>query len=153
MVELTQITLEDASFKVIKLFEKDFADGAWMLRTEAGDPFLLFVDSKSARINVDEKKPPARLAQPCQLADLPGGGKQVSRLFKIANETKILAGVSKGSIAEALKEGRYLYVYISTGLRETFGVDDKVLHLGGKDAMSFLSFCKEFYILNRVSTQ
>mmetsp|Transcript_26259 Transcript_26259/g.36159 ORF Transcript_26259/g.36159 Transcript_26259/m.36159 type:complete len:154 (-) Transcript_26259:88-549(-) len=116
----------------------------------SGDPFLLFIDTKSAEIAMAAKQSPAPLAQ---LDMLPKKGKKLALLLKIANDPTTLTDVKKGSIAEALKEGRYLYVYFNTGLRETYGFENHTLHLGGKDAKSFLSFCEEFYILNRVSTQ
>lgn len=151
--EISQIVLGDASFKIIQLDSQDFADGAWMLRTASGEPFLLFIDAKSAKVAAVKKQPPAPLTKPCRLSDLPKKGTQLARLLHIANETTTLADVKKGSMAEALREGRYLYVYFSTGLRETYGFENHALHLGGRDAKSFLSFCEEFYILNRVSTK
>mmetsp|Transcript_26784 Transcript_26784/g.36816 ORF Transcript_26784/g.36816 Transcript_26784/m.36816 type:complete len:308 (+) Transcript_26784:243-1166(+) len=144
--EVNQVFLEDASFKEIKLIHNDFADGVWMLRTKYGDPFILFVDTKSAQINVRKKQPPAQLTQPCKLSDLPTEGKQASRLHNITELIRALIDVNKGSMADALSNGRYLFVYVNAGQRETFGVGDKILHLGGKDTKSFLSFCAELCV-------
>lgn len=153
LAELTQVVLEKASCKVVHLDVKDFADAAWMLRTETGDPFLLFVDGKSSRINMVGKGHLPPSTQPCQMTDLPGNGKQASRLLNIASMTETLANVREGSMADALKKGRYLFVYMNTGRpSQTFGVGNKILHIGGNDAKSFLSFCEEFYYLNRLST-
>mmetsp|Transcript_33343 Transcript_33343/g.48315 ORF Transcript_33343/g.48315 Transcript_33343/m.48315 type:complete len:129 (+) Transcript_33343:1814-2200(+) len=113
----------------------------------SGDPFLLFIDTKSAEIAMAAKQSPAPLAQ---LDMLPKKGKKLALLLKIANDPTTLTDVKKGSIAEALKEGRYLYVYFNTGLRETYGFENHAIYLGGKDTKRFLSFCEEFCILNRV---
>ena len=146
---ISHAVLDNASFTVVQLHENDFADGAWMLRLKNGDSFLIFVDTKSAKIADTLKQPPAPLAQPYNTADLPGGGKQAARLMSIAAEAETIRNVQNGSIAEALKEGRFLFVYVSTGMTETFGVGDRILHLGGEHAELFLSFFAEFYSLNR----
>lgn len=160
--EIAEVTLGESAFKIITLDKNDLlADGAWLLRTGSGKSFLLIVDGKSARISEEgeeegkKKAPPPPLAGPFRLEDLPRGGRQAAWLHQIAEavSSSSTLDVKVGSIAEALKDGRFLYVYLNTGSRESFGVGDNFLHVGGKDAKEFLSFFKEFYSLNRLSTQ
>lgn len=48
----------NAVFTVVKLHEKNFAVGAWILRMKNGDTFLLFADAKI--VDARKKYPPAR---------------------------------------------------------------------------------------------
>ena len=93
---------------------------------------------------------------------LPKGGAQAHRLRVIAERLRTMQAaaqdgrdgpegfsITPGSLAEALVKGDYLYVYVSTKMEGTFGIDDHIVHLGRSDSECFLGFLKEPYEVNR----
>ena len=157
----------------LQLNRYECADGGWLFRTQPSEgqdeePFALFVDCKSAANRTALPKVEAASA----LADnfvsengsvglqsfLPGKGKQAKHLLNIASAVQNCRDrdrncITKGSLADALAQGNFLYVYLNTGSEKTFGVENHILHLGRNETEKFLSFFKELYALYRYSSK
>ena len=159
------------------------ADGGWLFRSrESNDSseesvFALFVDCKSAQEQEQEQEEeegnvvaavPDAWAPKVMCTGrkefhaglLPGKGEQAKRLLNMASAVRDGRDrdqdrdiIQKGSLADALAQGNFLYVYLNTGREASFGVDGHILHMGRKDTEWFLSIFKELYSVYRHSSK
>lgn len=133
----------------VKLHSKDFADACWFLRFH-DTHFVLFVDCKSAKISSNSME--ARPHHYFSVQDLPSRGSQALRVADLAEKLRSFDGLTKGSFAEAVSKGNYLYVYLDTHPTDTYGVGDHILHIGNIESNKYLSFFREFYNLHRLAS-
>jgi hypothetical protein len=147
------ILTDDYSYLKLELHKDECADGGWLLRTRNNDQvFAIFIDGKSRDKAADDV---GSYSEPRdqEMSALPKNGAQAQHLLDLAAGCKTMENLAKGSLAEALSNGNFLYVYVNTDKkRSTFSVGSNILHMGGEDSLRFLSFFSEFYVLHRLSS-
>jgi hypothetical protein len=87
--------------------------------------------------------------------DLPKNGKQALHFLNIVNEAKKLdaSTVKSGSLLEALREGNFVYIYVTTAENApSFAVGDHVMQLGETHSKRLLSFLVDSYRLVRTAS-
>jgi hypothetical protein len=146
----TQLT-PDVSFISISLDPSECADGMWIIRDKDSNPFVLAVDCKSRQIGRSISTKFSSSESGAAMNDLPGRGSQALHFLNMAKDATAwpVSDVQAGSMLDALRKGRFLYVYLSTQAESTFGVGDHILHMGRADSERFLSFFKSYYMLHR----
>eukprot|EP01042_Synura_sphagnicola_P002266 gene2266-2708_t len=89
--------------------------------------------------------------EPRTVGDLPSEqARRFETLVTAARYRDKASKSAKGSLLEALVEGRYLFVYLVTSVdSQSFAVGDNTVVLQGVDAKCYLSFFYDFYRLLR----
>ena len=152
----------------IELHKQECADGCWLLPTGRNpeDVIALFIDCKSGAIPDDEASANAGDTVissaighndwgdllPRRKGEEPGrGARHLLKLADLANEREA-STVHPGSLLDALRRGRFVYVYLRAQEGQTtFGVGDHVLQVGCSDMQTFLSFFLDLYKLVRTT--
>jgi hypothetical protein len=150
----TVVLKNDVSFMKVILHPGECADGMWIIRDKDSNPFVLAVDCKSRQIGRSISTKSSSSESGAAMNDLPGRGSRALHFLNMAKDATAwpVKDVQAGSMLDALREGRFLYVYVSTQAESTFGVGDHILHMGRADSERFLSFFKSYYMLHRSSS-
>lgn len=149
------------AYMELNLNDKDFVDGAWMLRMDkTGEPFILFMECKYPVLNsvasgIERKGIPFKrgLSEEQLMQLLPGNGQQAQRMLEVEKAVKQMASVEHGSAADAIRKGNYLFVYLSTGASPTFGVGEHILRLGDEDSNRFLICFRDLCRMHRMVSE
>eukprot|EP01031_Cornospumella_fuschlensis_P028113 gene28113-33946_t len=150
----------------IELHKQECADGCWLLPTGRNpeDVIALFIDCKSGAIPDDEADAKADSVTssstkqygwgdlPSRKGEEPGrGARHLLKLADLAKDREA-SSVHAGSLLDALRRGRFVYVYLRAQEGQTtFGVGDHVLQVGWRDMQTFLSFYLDLYKLVRTT--
>jgi hypothetical protein len=154
---MDKIVLEDnVAFIEVILHPDECADSCWLLRKSDGEVFVLFVDAKSARVELDDATSSsidddAALTSDSDFSTAYYQAKQILKYWKPAADLTLI--VKSNSMLGAIKAGNYMFVFVDTHDGESAEVCINSFRLGKKDSVRFLGPFEHFYELGRLKNE